>query len=220
MQQEKAGNYSAAFMQSLAQVFPPGVSATGKPGELFIEGVGVRKFADMRQDVIYDRVQLTPAAIPAGTNFVFYRDIQGKTRQDTNMSQSSRLPEGQEAIVYRINVMPQADVDPADIRLIIAQAYFEFVLDDDNRVKSGPAAVFPAAYGQYGNEQTTETASTVGVISNGIPSAGANPRLLIPIYISEGRTFRANLNFYTLTTLSATGYCYVILDVLMTRPLR
>ena len=79
---------------------------------------------------------------------------------------------------------------------------------------------FPSAYGQYGNEQTTLNLTTVGVIGNGIPSAGANPRLLIPIYLSEGRTFRSNLNFYTLTTLSATGSCYVILDVLMTRPLR
>jgi len=218
--QEKSSNYSPQFMAGLAQAFPPGVSATGKPGELFIEGVGVRKFADMRQDIIYDRVLLTPAAIPAGTSFVYYRDIQNKTRQDTNMSQSSRLPEGQEAIVYRINVMPQADVDEADVRLIIAQGYFELVLDDDNRVKSGPVPVFPSAYGLYGNEQTTTNLATVGVFSNGIPSAGANPRLLIPIYLSEGRTFRGNLNYYTLTTLSGTASVYVILDVLMTRPLR
>lgn len=218
--QDKSSRYSPQFMAGLAQAFPPGVSATGKPGELFIEGVGVRKFADMRQDIIYDRVLLTPAAIPAGTSFVWYRDIQGKTRQDTNMSQSSRLPEGQEAIVYRINVMPQADVDEADIRLILAQAYFEMVLDDDNRVKSGPVVVFPSAYGQYGNESTTLNLTTAGVISNGVPSAGANPRLLIPIYLSEGRTFRANMSFFTLTTLSATAQCYVILDVLMTRPLR
>lgn len=218
--QDKSNRYSPQFMASLAQAFPPGVSATGKPGELFIEGVGVRKFADMRQDIIYDRVLLTPAAIPAGTSFVFFRDIQGKTRQDTNMSQSSRLPEGQEAIVYRINVMPQADIDEADVRLVLAEAYHEMVLDDDNRVKSGPVVTFPSAYGQYGNEQTTTNLNTVGVMSNGIPSAGANPRLLIPIYLSEGRTFRSNLNFYTLTTLSATANCYVILDVLMTRPLR
>lgn len=215
-----AERFSPQFMAGLAQAFPPGISATGKAGELFIEGVGVRKFADMRQDIIYDRVLLTPAAIPAGTSFVFFRDIQGKTRQDTNMSQSSRLPDGQEAIVYRINVMPQADVDEANVRLVLAQAYFEFVLDDDNRVKSGPVVTFPSAYGEYGNEQTTTNLATVGVISNGVPSAGANPRLLIPIYLSEGRTFRSNLNFYTLTTLSATAQCYVILDVLMTRPLR
>jgi len=218
--QDKSNRFSPGFMAGLAQAFPPGVSATGKPGELFIEGVGVRKFADMRQDIIYDRVLLTPAAIPAGTSFVWFRDIQGKTRQDTNMSQSSRLPEGQEAIVYRINVMPQADIDEADIRLILAQAYFEMVLDDDNRVKSGPVVVFPSAYGHYGNEQTTTNLATVGVISNGVPSAGANPRLLIPIYLSEGRTFRANMTYFALTTLSATGSCYVILDVLMTRPLR
>ena len=215
-----AGNYSPQFMQRFGQVFPPGISATGKPGELFIEGVGVKKFADMRQDILYDRVLLTPAAIPAGTEFVWFRDIQGKTRQSTNISQSARLPEGQEAVVYRISVMPQCDADEADIRLILAGAYGEFVLDDDNRVKSGPIVTFPSAYGHYGNEQTTTNLATVGVMSNGVPSAGANPRLMIPIYLATGRTFRFSMWYFTLVTLSATVQCYVILDVLMTRPLR
>jgi len=199
---------------------PPGITGTGKPGEYFIEGVGVRKFADMRQDVIYDRVHLTPAIIAASTRFVWFRDIQGKTRQDTNMSQSARLPQGEEAIVYRMNVMPQADVDEADVRLIIAEGYAEAVMDDDNTVKSGPLATFPSAYGQYGNEQTTTNLATVGVITNGIPSPGANPRLMIPHYIYEGRTFRFDIVFYTGTTLSATSYCFVIYDVLRVRPVR
>ena len=216
----EAGNYSARYMASLGQVFPPGVTATGKPGELFIEGVGVRKFADMRQDIIYDRVLFTPAAIPAGTDFVYYRDIQGKTRQDTNMSQSSRLPEGQEAIVYRMNVMPQADMDEADVRLICAQGYAEAILDDDLRIKSGPVVTFPSAWGTYGNEQTTTNLATVGVMTNGVPSPGANPRLMIPVYLAENRTFRFDIKFFTLTTLSATGYVYVIYDVLWVRPLR
>jgi len=216
----RGGQYSAAFMSTLGQVFPPGISPTGKPGELFIEGVGVRKFADMRQDVIYDRVQITPAAIPAGTDFVYFRDIQGKTRQDTNMSQSSRLPEGQEAIVYRMNVMPQADMDEADIRLFCAGAYAEAIMDDDLRIKSGPVVTFPSAYGTYGNEQTTTNLATVGVITNGVPSPGANPRMMIPVYLAENRTFRFDIKFYTLVTLSATGYVYVIYDVLQVRPLR
>jgi len=215
-----AQNYSAAFMNTLGQVMPPGITGTGKPGELFIEGVGVRQFADIRQDIIYDRVLFTPAAIAASTRFVFFRDIQGKTRQDTNMSQSGRLPQGDEAIVYRMNIMPQGDVDEADMRLIISQGYAEAVMDDDNTVKSGPLPTFPSAYGTYGNEQTTTNLATVGVITNGIPSAGANPRLMIPHYISEGRTFRFDIVFYTLTTLSAVCHCFVIYDVLRVRPLR
>ena len=74
--------YSPQFMQSLGQMLPPGVTATGRPGELMIEGVGVKKFGDMRQDVIYDRVQV-PAANPKGTELIWFRDIQNKTRLDT-----------------------------------------------------------------------------------------------------------------------------------------
>lgn len=214
---------SANFMQqALGQVLPPGVVATGKPGELYIEGVGVRKFADMRQDVLYDRVTFTrtTGVISAGSRFVFFRDIQGKTRLETNMSQASRLPEGQEAIVYRINFLPIPDTTPADMKTMMSYAYGEMLLDEDNRVKSGPALTFGSAHGLYGNMQTTANDTTVGLITNGVPSPGANPRLMLPIYIAEGRTFRYDAVFYVATTLTADPIVYVTLDVLIARPLR
>lgn len=215
------GQYTPGFLGSVfGQELPPGMSYTGKPGEYFIEGVGVRKFADLRQDVLYDRVLVTPASIPAGAEFVYFRDIAGKTRLSTNMSQASVLPKGQEAVVYRINFMPCPEMTEADLGLIESYGYGEFVLDDDNIKRSGPITTFPSAYGMYGNTQTTVNASTVSVVSNGVPSPGANPRLLIPIYISEGRTFRFNVKFFEATVMAAAWYCFVILDVLIMRPVR
>ena len=186
-----------------------------------IEGVGVKKFGDMRQDVIYDRVQI-PAANPKGTELVWFRDIQSKTRLDTNMSLSSKLPENQEALVYRINFMIQADCPPKDVQKVAALAYGEMVLDDDNRVMSGPIAIFASSKGLYGNIMTTANNAQEGVVSMGVPSPGAIPRLMLPIYISENRTFRFNVHFYEVCDLpsgSAT-YAWVILDSLVTRPLR
>lgn len=214
--------YSADFMAALGQQMPPGVVATGKPGEFMIQGVGIRKFADMRQDTLYDRVELLAAAgtIAAGTSFVFFRDIQGKTRLATNMTQSQVLPEGQEAIIYRINVMALAETPPEDMELFLSYGYGEFVLDDDLRAKSGPIVTFPSAYGAYGNIMTTNTTVVDGTLANGVPSPGAQPRLMLPLYIAEKRTFRYNITFFEAVTLSAGLQVYVMLDVLQTRPLR
>jgi len=214
--------YSADFMKALGQQMPPGVVATGKPGEFMIQGVGLRKFADMRQDVLYDRVELlaAPGPIAAGTEFVFFRDIQGKTRLETNMTQSQVLPEGQEAIIYRINVMALPETPPEDMELFLSYGYGEFVLDDDLRARSGPLVTFASAYGAYGNIMTTNTTVVDGTLANGVPSAGAQPRLMLPLYIAEKRTFRFSIIFYEAITLSAGLLVYVMLDVLQTRPLR
>jgi len=208
-------------MAALAQQLPPGITATGKPGELNIEGVGVRKFADMRQDVIYDRVQI-PATNAAGTELTWFRDIQGKTRLQTNMTQSAKLPEGQQAVIYGINFVLAPNTPPLDAETILSLGYGEFVLDDDNRVTSGPLLIFPQRYGMYGNIMTTANDAQEGVVSNGIPSAGANPRMMIPLYISENRTFRFMVRFYEACNppSAATNEAWVILSCLMSRPLR
>ncbi len=212
--------YSPQFMSALAQQLPPGITATGKPGELNIEGVGVRKFADMRQDFIYDRVQIA-ATNAAGTELWFFRDIQNKTRLETNMSQSARLPEGQQAVVYGVNFVLEPHTPPLDAEEILTLGYGEFILDDDNRVMSGPILVFPQRYGMYGNIMTTANDSQEGVVTNGIPSPGANPRLMIPLYISENRTFRFALRFYEACNLpsAAATAAWVMLSCLVSRPL-
>jgi len=213
--------YSPQYMAALAQQMPPGVTATGKPGELNIEGVGIRKFADMRQDIIYDRVQI-PAANAVGTELVWFRDIAGKTLLETNMRDASKLPMGQQAVIYRINFLIRDDCPPKDKAEVYSTGYGEFVLDDNNKVKEGPINVFPQTYGMYGNIMTTKNDSDEGVVTNGLPSPGANPRLMIPIYLAEGRTFRFSLHFWEACNLpsAAPTYAWVILDALRSRPLQ
>jgi len=221
----RMGAYSNDYVNGIlagmmGQGLPGGITATGVPGEINIPGIGKQRLGDMRIDTIWDRVLITPASIPAGTRFPYFRDIQGKQRHETNMVEASRLPKGQEAIVYRINVLPLPNTPFEDVELILSYGYGEFLLDEDTRVKSGPLFLFPSAWGMYGNIMTTNTAATEGLGTNGIPSPGAQPRMMIPIFLSEQRTFRFDIVFYPATVLSGTTHIYVCLDVLMTRPLR
>jgi len=213
-------SYRPQFMAGLAQQFPPGVTATGKPGELYIEGVGTRKFADMREDSIYDRVNIA-AANPIGTEYVWFRDIPGKNLLDTNMRDASKLPQGQQAVVYRINFVLRDDTPPEDKTEILSTGYGAFILDDNNVVKEGPMPLFPQTYGAHGSISTTLNATTKGVVTSGVPSAGAIPKLMVPIYLAEGRTFRFILHFYEACNLpsAAATYAWVILDCLRSRPL-
>ena len=215
------GRYPTAQFLSQLQQFPPGITATGRPGEIHIEGVGLRKVADMRQDRIWDRVTI-PATNAAGTELVWYRDITGKTRLETSMTQQAKLPEGQEAIVFSVNFILNPMTPPNDVAQILRYGYGELVLDDDNRIMSGPIIFFPQKYGPYGNIMTTNTAVDEGLLTNGVPSPGANPRLMMPIYISENRTFRFTLRFYeacNLISVAATN-AWVSMDVLISRPMR
>jgi len=223
MQRPFKGRYTPNFLgRAFGQQFPPGITPTGNPGEFYIEGVGVRTFADMRQDMIWDRVGGSiGTAIAAGDDFVFFRDTQDKSRYETSMRQQSTLPLGQEGLIYRIGAMPDIMETAEDQQLMIQGGFVDFVLDDNNIVKSGPMWTFPCAYGTYGNIMTTEATETPGCITNGVPSAGANPRLMLPHYLSNGRSFRADITYYEAVTITAAdAYLWVLLDALITRPVR
>ena len=215
------GRYASPQFLAQIQQFPPGITATGRPGEIHIEGVGLRKVADMRQDRIWDRVAI-PATNTAGSELVWFRDIAGKTRLETSMTQQAKLPEGQEAIVFSVNFILNPTTAPNDVTEILRRGYGELVLDDDNRIMSGPIIFFPQKYGPYGNIMTTNTAVDEGLVTNGVPSPGANPRLMMPIYISENRTFRWTLRFYETCNLPSTvaTSAWVSMDVLISRPMR
>jgi hypothetical protein len=217
----RTSRYSKGFLNNaFGQQFPPGMTPTGKPGEFYIEGVGVRVFADIRQDMIWDRVGGSiGTAITAGETHVFFRDTSGKSRYETSMRQQSSLPEGQEALIYRIGAMPDLNEIVEDQRLMIAGGLVSFVLDDNNTVKEGPMWTFPCAWGVYGNQMTTDSTTDQGALSNGVPSAGANPRLMIPHYLSNKRTFRGDIVYKEAVTIAASdAYLWMLLDALITRP--
>lgn len=216
-----SSKYRRGFLnQAFGNQFPPGMTPTPKPGQFYIEGVGIREFSDIRQDMIWDRCGGSiGATITAGEQHVFFRDSTGKSRYETSMRQQSSLPEGQEALIYRIGAMPDLNEIVEDQRLMIAGGLVAFVLDDNNTVKEGPMCTFPCAWGVYGNQMTTESTSEQGALSNGVPSAGANLRLMIPHYLSNKRTFRGDITYHEEVTITASdAYLWMLLDALITRP--
>lgn len=206
---------------ALAQAMGPGVRWTGRPGRYHIEGVGEREFVDVRYDHIYDRVQI-PAANAKGDELVWFRDVQGKSPLETSMRQMAKLPEGQEAVVLDICFMIRDDCPPKDKAEIYSTGFGKLVFDDDNTRIKGPITLFPQRYGMYGNIMTTKTDSDEGVVTNGIPSPGANPWIPAQLrpYISVNRTFMFHLHFYEACDLpsEAATYAWVIMPAIMARP--
>lgn len=151
----------------------------GEPGK-FLDTVSgdVLDISDYREDDKYDTVFLPAGAVTAGTQFIFFRDIQNKREIDTNFTQVSRLSAGEEVIVDRVgltirnatgNLLPT----PSDIKKVTEDAFLDVRV---NRLLliQGPAIKFPSGYGLAGN--TVETGQ--GIVSIGVPSTAAAARLL------------------------------------------
>lgn len=184
-------------------------AGSGRPGEIYVRGVGTIDVASWDDDMIYDTVDVD-ANTGAGSELVFFRDISNKTYRQTNMSLSSQLPTGWQIIGLKVGcyVSPETaalDADPAahrataaNIRNVIRYGYAELELDGRLIVKHGPIWTFQPGYGIWG----TDDASAAGLFSNGVPSPVAVPILSIPIYITDQQTIRGSVRFYTTPGLS------------------
>lgn len=193
----------------------PVVYAPKEPGQLFIRGYGAISVWSWDDGFLYDEYELTTSgagAIAAGTEGVFFRDIQNKNYRQTNMSLSSQLPSGWEMIVLRIGVHVQGD--PADrtsaattalsvatVQGILAYGYCEFIMDNSAVMASGPATRFPIFGGLGGHMDVGSNAlANFAEMNNGSPVFSAVPPMQIPIIISDTRTFRGTIHFYEAVT--------------------
>lgn len=169
----------------------------GEPGK-FLDTVSgeVLDISDYREDDKYDSVFIPAGAIAAGTQFIFFRDIQNKREIDTNFTQVSRLSAGEEVIVDRVgftvrnatgNLLPT----PSDIKKVVENGFLDIRV---NRLLllQGPAIKFPSGYGLAGN--TVETGQ--GIVSIGVPSTAAAARLLKTQLLTNAHEVEAILTFH------------------------
>jgi len=150
------------------------------------------------EDPIYDTVTLD-TSISAGTGYVFFRDLQGKNLDKTNMATSSRLPEGWQMYVWYIAFLPTPQVTQADWQTIASKGYFELQVNQRKR-RTGPI-------------WTTQSTAT----SYGFPSLFTKP-LDFPILLTDKMTFQATLTFYEAVTLSAESDVVCMLWGWINRP--
>jgi hypothetical protein len=177
------------------------VVPTKNPGELFIPALGKTvQQVELREDDIYDTVQVS-GAIAAGTEYEFFRDIQNKNEQHTNIPQSRRIQAGDEVAVFRIGVHPRAALGATqaaivDIKQVIENGHLDLRF---NRriVTSGPAVKYPSGYGLSGFSDGNAAAPTPGVaaMSVGVPSVAAAPTLFVPQQLKDNDDIICKLRF-------------------------
>jgi hypothetical protein len=173
---------------------------TGNPGELFIPALG-KKFqqVELREDDIYDTVRVLPGAVTAGTEYEFFRDIQNKNEQHTNLPQSRRIQAGDEVAVFRIGLYPRNKVGAthatsSDIAQIVDNAHF--VLKFNRRIISdGPALKFPSGYGLSGASDLGAASAGNQFVSLGVPSVAAAPTLFVPQQLKDNDDIICKLRF-------------------------
>lgn len=184
---------------------------TGKAGELFIPALG-KSFmqVELREDDIYDTVQVgaVAGAIPAGSEFEFFRDLSNKNEQHTNIPQPRRIQSGDEVAIFRIglyarNKCGSIHVVATDILQIVENAQLDLRF---NRriVTSGPAMKYPTGYGVAGFSDLGGVAAGNQAVSIGVPSVAAAPTLFVPQQLRDNDDIVAKLRFPSAAWL--TGY--------------
>jgi hypothetical protein len=181
-------------MANMNQVAVP----TDKPGELFIPALGKKvQQVELREDDVYDTVQIAGAISP-GTEYEFFRDIQGKNEQHTNIPQARRIQSGDEVAVFRIGIYPRnalgnTQASLLDIKKVVENGHLDLRF---NRrvVTSGPALKYPTGYGLSGFSNDV-AANGLSALSVGVPSVAAAPTLFVPQQLKDNDDIICKLRF-------------------------
>lgn len=186
----------------------PLIQPTKNPGEFVIPALGNKPFklVEWREDDYYDTVSIAAGAVAAGTQLVFFRDIQNKQLQHCNLTNPSRIPSGAEMVLNRVGlVIGQAFGNvPAfgdDILKIAYGASFTFTINQTRIVSQGPVFKFQSGYGITGSTTDNQRNS----FTTGVPSAAAAPQLLVAQPISSTDDLYGLMRFDTATGWQA-GY--------------
>ena len=161
----------------------------GKPGMFILttaSGERAIKLVEWKEDYVYDTVEVVAGAIAAGTQWFLFQNLQNKNRIDCNLATPRRLTSGTEMILNQIGIQPGhnspgfTECDPLDFSQLCERLVYEFRINS-LIVAQGPVHAFPSGMGPIGS---TVTAGT-GMLSNGLASPAAVPRLLVPQTINS-----------------------------------
>ena len=201
------------------------VAVPGKePGEVVIPALG-RSFKqiELREDDIYDTVQVASGSISAGTELVLFRDLTDKNEQHTSLKASRRIPAGDEAAVFRVGVhVRQAlgnDVPATSDHLKLYENGLFDLKFNRRQVTIGPLLKYQSGYGLAGNAS--------GTTSNGVPSAAAAPTLFVPQQLKDDDDINGKFIFpggawitsYTAPSLGARNILSAFLHSVIKSPL-
>lgn len=169
---------------------------TGKPGELFIPGLGrTLQQVEWREDDVYDSVTRASGAVTAGAELVVFRDLTNKNLPHTNLDQTRKIKANSEFIISRIGVViaqafSNTLVALPDILKVAYAGTLTFKIGD-RLVTEGPLWKYQTGYGLTGG--STET--NVSTVTTGVPSAAAAPQFLVAQTVSDKDTLNATVDF-------------------------
>jgi len=182
----------------------------GQPGLFRDDSGAVVSIKDFRESDKYDSVIIPAAGSPAvglvaGTEFIFFQDIQGKRDLDSNFRTPRKLSAGESMVLDRIGLSVRLAVgnvitNPSDIKKVVENGYFRLQVND-MLVDEGPVIKFPSGLGLYG--QTTETNS--GIVSIGVPATASAARLAKRQILNQNHELSGSIAYHARTWTTAIG---------------
>jgi len=155
----------------------------GQPGLMRDDQTGeIYNIRDFREGDKYDTVAIgqngASTTIQAGTEFVFFQDIQQKRELDTNIKTPRKLSAGESMIMDRIGLYVRSAAGDntcraQNVKKVIDNAFFRLKINDILQ-DEGPAVKFPSGYGFYG----TTTENNASILSIGVPATASAARLV------------------------------------------
>lgn len=157
---------------------------------------------DVQHTGIYDTITVAAGAALV-TNTQFFTNVgsgSGKTVNQTNMSQSQRLPSPQAFSTCSIKLYPLGNILLTDLHALFSNFVYEFWLAD-KWYQRNPIWHYPAGGGVAGNTTTNATS----FYTNGTPSREAMLALYIPLVIENGMSFYGQLVGTSSVTMTAAA---------------
>lgn len=150
---------------------------------------------DFREGDKYDSIVIPTGSVTAGTEFLFFQDVQQKRTLDTNLKTPSKLSAGESMVLDRIGLYVRSSVGlafpaPQDFKSVLENAYYKLeingILQDE-----GPAIKFPSGYGLYG--MTNESGQ--GIVSLGVPATASASRMVKKQLLNQNHELLGTMRF-------------------------
>lgn len=203
------------------------VVAGETPGTIYIPGVGWQKVTDWTDTVIYDSEIIPAGAIPAGTVYNFFRNLNftatlaRKSELYTTMTTPNQMAKDWRAIVYNISFQCKPGSWADDVQAIIGGGYSRFITGNQKIEREGALWMFPSPFGISGfiSQDGLGVASEKSALNNGAASAeGVGKQMIVDLV--DQMTFEASVRFDDAITLANMTYLYCVLRAYINKPVR
>ncbi len=166
--QRRAPNASAIPLRSIL----------GNPGKFF--DPRTKKVYDISQAYEgdkYDTVGITHAVVLTTGQFLWFQNLQSKTRIDTNFKTQNRLDPNERMVLERIGLYVHTANGStvnlfADIKMALENGFIRLTINDDI-LWEGLSTWLPSGLGLYGNSSETDAT----FVTVGVPGTAAAARL-------------------------------------------